>query len=544
MKRKQFLTALLVIVMVVLASVGFTACKQQDKNKNKEPNRTLVVGTTMTVDSLNRLDAVGGKPGYYFDKIASTVSQISAVSKIDGKFVSVACNFEVSEDGTTVKLTQKNGYKWHDGKDVTIDDVEFTLKGLKVGENYENVVKEGKSLTYTVTFADKFLTDVAGYTLFPKHVFENKTKETLTDEESVIGAGPFKYVGKDDNAGTITFEKFADYPLADKVQFNKVVFKKYGSDDVLALALNKGEIDLIYNYSASLNVHAIDMLSKSDNATLISKSTKRVEKVLFFNNQKMTDARVKRAIALSIDYAKLRETFATAGVAPAREGFVGEGIEGYKETPIWKRDLEKAKKLLREAGYSENNKFNFEILVNSSQKSSDEQYANLLKDQIEETGLVKVEFAKKGTDWQDYYQAGNHMASLATITPKGYDFEAGYATRYTLATITSMYKSEDQNPENPKINWNPVAHGQMLVEKDGNLTEYGEILTAMKNAKNKEELNTAVGMYQDFIVKNVICVPFFYSGTTYGVSSKLTGFQFDDSYGVFNVVTFETLKRV
>ena len=84
----------------------------------------------------------------------------------------------------------------------------------------------------------------------------------------------------------------------------------------------------------------------------------------------------------------------------------------------------------------------------------------------------------------------------------------------------------------------------MLVEKDGKLTEYGEILTAMKNAKNKEELNTAVGMYQDFIVKNVICVPFFYSGTTYGVSSKLTGFQCDESYGVLNVVTFETLKRV
>lgn len=542
MKRKQFLTALLVIVMVVLASVGFTACKQQDKNK--EPNRTLVVGTTLTVDSLNRLDANGGKPGYNFDKIASTVSQISAISKIDGKFVSVACNFEVSEDGTIVKLTQKDGYKWHDGKDVTIDDVEFTLKELKVGENYENVVKDGKSLTYTVTIADKFLTDVAGYTLFPKHVFENKTKETLTDEESVIGAGPFKYVGKDDNAGTITFEKFQDYPLADKVQFNKVVFKKYGTDDVLALALEKGEIDLIYNYSASLNVHAIDMLSKSDNATLISKATKRVEKVLFFNNQKMTDARVKRAIALSIDYAKLREAFATAGVAPAREGFVGEGIEGYKETSIWQRDLEKAKKLLREAGYSENNKFNFEILVNSSEKSSDTQYANLLKDQIEETGLVNVKLTEEGKGWQEYYQKGNHMASLATITPKGYDFEAGYATRYTLATITSMYKSEKQDPENLKNNWNPVAHGQMLVEKDGKLTEYGEILTAMKNAKNKEELNMAVGMYQDFIVKNVICVPFFYSGTTYGVSSKLTGFQFDDSYGVFNVVTFETLKRV
>lgn len=533
MKRKQFLTALLVIVMVVLASVGFTACKQQDKNKDKEPNRTLVVGTTLTVDKLNRLEVSSAQPGYNYDLIARAVSQIAAVNKVDGKFIGGVCGFTVSEDDHTVTLTLKDGYKWHDGTPVTIDDLKYTLKGFKQDVDYNSFIAEGNSLTYTVNMSDVFLTKVAGNPLYPKHLFEGKTEKTITDDESVIGAGPFKYAGRDENAGTITFEKFQDYPLADKVQFNKVVFKKYGSSEVLALALKKGEIDLIYNYSASLDVHAINALSDSNNVTLLSKSTKRVEKVLFFNNQKMTDARVKRAIALSIDYAKLRETFATAGVAPAREGFVGEGIEGYKETPIWQRDLEKAKKLLREAGYSEDNKFQFEIVGRSD--NNDTQYAGLLKTQIEETGLVEVTLLEKGADFQQYCQAGNHMASLATITPKGYDFEAGYCTRYTLATETSMC------PMKP----NPVPYGQMLVEKDGKLTEYGEILTAMKNAKTKEEKNIAVGKYQDLIVKNVIVVPFFYSGTTYAFSSKISGIQFDDINGsILNVVTFETLKRV
>ena len=542
MKRKNVLLTLLLVVVVLATSIGLVACKKEPKTRDP---KVLVVGTTLTVDSLNRLEVSSAQPGYNYDLIARAVSQIAAVNKVDGKFIGGVCGFTVSEDDHTVTLTLKDGYKWHDGTPVTIDDLKYTLKGLEQDVDYNSFIAEGNSLTYTVNMSDVFLTKVAGNPLYPKHLFEGKTAKTITEEESVIGAGPFKYAGRDENAGTITFEKFQDYPLADKVQFNKVVFKKYGSSEVLALALKKGEIDLIYNYSASLDVHAINALSDSNNVKLLSKSTKRVEKALFFNNQKMTDARVKRAIALSIDYAKLREEFAPAGVAPAREGFVGEGIEGYKETPIWQRDLEKAKKLLREAGYSEKNKFNFEIRGISSEKSNDSQYASLLKDQIEETGLVEVTYVgKTKDDFQDYCQKKNHMASLATITPKGYDFEAGYATRYTLATETSMYKSEKQDPENQKNNWNPVPYGQMLVEKDGKLTEYGEILTAMKNAKTKEEKNIAVGKYQDFIVKNVIVVPFFYSGTTYAFSSKISGIQFDDINGsILNVVTFETLKR-
>lgn len=530
MKRKHFLTALLVIVMVVLASVGFTACKPQGKDKDKEPNRTLVVGTTMTVDSLNRLDANGGDPGYNFSRIAYTVSQLTPVGKIDGKIVDISCKFTVSEDGKTVTLTQKDGYKWHDGKDVTIDDVEYTLRNYEKDKDYVSVVKEGKSLIYTVNDANKFLEKVALDMLMPKHIFEGKTKETLTDEESVIGAGPFKYAGRDENAGTITFEKFEGYPLADKVQFNKVVFKKYGSDDVLALALKKGEIDTTFVYAKGLNEQAVEALSGAKNVQLISKSAKGIDKMLVFNNQKMTNVNVKKAIALSIDYKALREKFKKDGI-PSKQGLVGAGIDGYKETPDWARNLDEAKRLLKAEGYSETNKFQFELLVRSS--GDDAEYASLLQTQIEETGLVEVTLLKKGADWQQYYQQGNHMASLVKITQGGYGMVAGYGSKYLLAKDTSLQEN------------NPVAHGQMLVEKDGELTEFGKILNAMMTAKDKTERDKAVGNYQDYIMNNVLCVPFFYSGVTFGASSTLDGFRYDDiTATILNVVTFETLKRV
>ena len=525
---KKRIVAVLLILTIAISCATLVACNQDSNAQDK----VLVVGTTMVVDSLNRLDAAGGAPGYNFDKIASVVSQISAVSKIDGKYVGVACDFSVSEDEKAVTLTQKDGYKWHDGQSVTVNDVEYTLKSLKEGEDYTAVKKEGNSLIYTVDMADTFLAKVASETLVPKHLFDGKTKETLSDSDSVVGAGPFKYAGIDKAAGTITFEKFKDYPKADKVNFDKVVFKQYGSQEVLALALKNGEIDLMFDYSKGLTADQMSALGGIGSVQLVSQSTKQIDKVMFFNNQKMTNANVKRAISLSIDYDKIRQTFAPDGSAPSREGFVGEGILGYKETPIWTRNLQKARELLAGEGYSEQNKFRFEVLVHSG--ADDTQYADLLKTQIEENGMVDVVLVEKGSDWQQYYQAGNHMASFAKITAKGYDFEAGYGTRYTLAAETGFCGMKP----------NPVAHGQMLTEdSEGNLTEYGRILDAMLKATSTQELENAVGNYQDYMVKNVLCVPFFYSGITYGASSKLVGFQMDATSGILNVVTFETLAK-
>ena len=119
------------------------------------------------------------------------------------------------------------------------------------------------------------------------------------------------------------------------MQFNKVIFKVYEQEDVLARALQAGEIDMIYNYGGGLGKAVATSLQGLDNVTLYADTnTRAIPKSLFFNNQKMTDARVKRAIALSIDFDKIRATFGSASSLPSREGIVAPSIFGYKETPV------------------------------------------------------------------------------------------------------------------------------------------------------------------------------------------------------------------
>lgn len=517
---------LIISIIITAIYVCIFGCNDVQKASN-----VFIVGTTMEVDSLNRLDTLGGGAGYNFDKIASTLSQMSAVSQIDGSYVGSACDYEISDDGLTFTLTPKK-LKWHDGVEFSVDDILFSLIGTEAENDYDGYTISNGSIVFSLNVPEtEFLKDLAKESLKPKHIFENADKKTITDEQSVIGLGAYKYQSRDKNAGTLTFVKNEDFPSADKIFVDKVIFKRYGSADVMTLALKKGEIDAIYNYGKGIDVNSANALKLCDNVNLISYAGKTIPKVLFFNNAKITDARVKRAIAKSIDYAKIRELFGSDFVKASREGFVAEGIFGYKESKEWSEDLNEAKSLLKEAGYDENNKFEFQLLVRTD-KGDDTQYAPLLKNQIERTGLINVVLVEKASDWQKYYQDGKHMASLATVTEKGYDFEAGYASRYTLATVTDLLPIE-----------NPVAHSQLQTETKDGLTEYGLILKSMREAKTSAALIDAVADYQDYMIENVPCVPLFYDATTQAVSSKWQGFSVDGEYGVINRFSFVNLKR-
>lgn len=54
-------------------------------------------------------------------------------------------SFEMSEDGLSLTITLRDGMKWHDGEDVTVDDVVCTLemgaKAESLGAGVNNVIR-------------------------------------------------------------------------------------------------------------------------------------------------------------------------------------------------------------------------------------------------------------------------------------------------------------------------------------------------------------------------------------------------------------------
>ena len=75
-KSKKTIGFLMIFTVIFALSLCLVACNGNDNSSEN----TFIVGTAMEVDSLNRLDTLGGGAGYNFDKIASTVSQLTVVS--------------------------------------------------------------------------------------------------------------------------------------------------------------------------------------------------------------------------------------------------------------------------------------------------------------------------------------------------------------------------------------------------------------------------------------------------------------------------------
>lgn len=527
MKRKILLTVLIFAATVSL-SMGLAACNP----KAAEYSDTIIVGTTMTVDSLNRLDASGGQPGYNFDKLSSTVSQMQFVQAIGDKIEPMLCSLS-SSDGQNWTITLSSGYKWHDGVDVSLDDVKFTLERELEDKISEIAIENGK-IELTLATADaQFENSLAGVNVLAKHIFENATKDTLTDEQSVIGCGPFKYKSRDEQSGTIAFEKFDGYPNVEDININTIVFKRYDNSEVMNMAMINGEIDMIYNYSVGLSADSIAALSQRTNVKLISWSnTKRLPKGLFFNNAdpKLTP-NVKRAVAKAIDYDKIRRLMGSGTSSPSREGLVPDFLGVAVETSEWTRDLETAKELLAQEGYSQSNKLSFELLINTS--GNDTQYAPLIKTDLEETGLISVSFVEKSTaaDWQAYIHSAQHTACLGTVTEKGFDFNAGLATRYMLPRNSSAMEN------------NPVCYANIAVENGEERTAFGNIYYALLNAQSQDEYDRAAKEYQNYMVQNVPAVILYYDGVTQAVSRGMDNFVIDLKLGLLNAKTVEKITK-
>lgn len=524
MKKKITISVIVAVLLLTLVMFAFAACNPKGNGVN---DKTLIIGTTTAIKSLNRLDAgSGGNAGYNYDVLSGTVSQLAPVSKkTDGSFEPLLTTYLEKDGGKTWNFTVRDGFKWHDGVAVTADDLVFTFTDFfdyPEGENciVENISKtDDKTAEITLKSANpRFLNNLTAVRIMPKHLIEGKTAETLSDADSVVGCGPFKFEKFDRNSGTLTFVKFADYPYADQVYFDKVIFKIYGTTDVMHLALKTGEIDMEYNYAKGLDAAAEKDFSNAKGLKLDSYDDGAYPMNLFFNNQAITDPNVRKAIALAIDYTQVRKLFGTSFVTPSYEGFASPSTVGYIQTAERTRNLDEAKRLLSDAGYTPSAKFRFELLVRSDGNYGE--VAKILKTQIEQTGLVSVDIkVQEPASFNDTIKEHSHQACLLKLTAYGVGNQGGLGTMYFVSTGN-------------------------LPAGNLNSPEFMQIISDLNNAASSEQYMQAAKDFQEYCVENTPAISLYNDSMVQVYSSSLTGFRKDGSFGLLNVLGWQTLKKV
>ena len=165
----------------------------------------------------------------------------------------LAKSWEYDEETLTYTFHLEEGVKWHDGVEFTAEDVKFTIQAIMDPENgsenapnYEDVEQITVVDPYTVSFRlsapNYAFLEYMTMAILPKHLLEGEDMQQSDFFRAPVGTGPYK-LAQWDEGQAIILEKNEDY-FAGAAKIDRIIFKIVADDNVKALQLRSGELDL------------------------------------------------------------------------------------------------------------------------------------------------------------------------------------------------------------------------------------------------------------------------------------------------------------
>jgi len=324
---------------------------------------------------------------------------------------------DVSPDGKmNVTFYLVKNATWHDGVPFTSQDVKFSyevigpkfnsfiasmwryLEGIDTPDNYTVVFRFNTTwglILYPGYFGG------SGTCISPKHLYEGTDIMTNPYNVRPVGTGPFKF--KEWVKGQyIALERNPNYWKKGLPYLDGIIFKIIPSSSAMAMALQKGEIDFVWNYG----------LSMSDAVTLermIKEGKLPFLKVWFFPSPggsidflgfnlhpegpaPLKDVRVRKAIAMAINRTAIAELVYYGKVEPLSK--IVPNVPATKmfmptaKQPDYNPD--EANKLLDEAGYKrgpDGIRFRLRLTIDSTSYPWYVQEAQLIRDFLRQVGI-------------------------------------------------------------------------------------------------------------------------------------------------------------
>jgi peptide/nickel transport system substrate-binding protein len=275
----------------------------------------------------------------------------------------LATAYEWSADNKALTLKLRTGVSFHDGEKFDAAAVKFNIERHKTlpGSNRRGELAPVTSVdvidpaTVRLNLSAPFspllaqLADRAGMMVSPK------AAQAAGDKFGArpVCSGPFKFVERVAQ-DRIVFERFAGYWNKDAIHFDKVVYTPIPDATVRLANLKSGQLDFI------------ERVASSDMEKLVAQKQLKTSRITEIGYQGITinigkseqakknplgrDARVREAFELALDRQGLAQVVmdneATVGnqwVAPTNPYYA-------KSLPVPKRDIARAKALLKEAG--------------------------------------------------------------------------------------------------------------------------------------------------------------------------------------------------
>jgi len=357
----------------------------------------------------------------------------------------LAKSVEIDETGTVHTVILRKGLKWSDGEPITSEDVVFTWNTI-IAEGYgntsarDNALVDGKmpkveavdELTVKFTTPRPFAPFLRqlSQNIAPKHILESVTKQgkkafnsfwgVNTPPKELVSSGMFRlerYIP----AQRLEFVRNPDYYMIDRLgqklpYLDKYIFHIVGDLNNQVLKFESGQLDIL-SLSGS-NVSRFKELEKYSDYKIYNLGPDTGTMFLMFNLNKrknddgkyyvdpekqrwFNDKNFRKAVSLAVDRKNavlniLRGVGAPLYTAESLSSiYLNEKLKDGKP-----RDIEKARQLLKEAGFSWNeqgmlvdekgNVVEFSLSTNAG-NTERESLGVMVKEDLEKLG-IKVNF--------------------------------------------------------------------------------------------------------------------------------------------------------
>lgn len=507
---------------------------------------TLTVGTTAAIET-----AVFGE--YNFDMLASGVSELPLVYQdTKGEYHPLLATY-ATEDAATWTYTIQDGMTWSDGEPVTAEDILFTLQydqangsaNFEAQTGEDGKVTEAKYTGYSLS-DDKMsisltlaspnvreLSNMTSFRVMPKHVYEDK--DTVTEAEGRITCGPYVLESFNKEAGTITFAVNEYYPQKPNVE--KIVYQLFGNEDTMYLALQQGDIDMVWAYSAGVAGTYQDVLSADANVSLVNVAAANAPAVLAFNNTKglLSDENLRQAVSYALNYEEFKTYFGSAYAEIPNRGFVPSTTVGYTDTEKLTTDTAKADEYMKAAGYTEKNADGFYVnadgaaaaftLTVNAAKETHVGYAEMIKTQLEAFG---IQVNLDAVDKDAYNAKTSNKFSENNITMEAAIYGYTAAGMGMGNGLGSIY-----------VDGNHAVQGGCQVFDEA----FSSILDELKAAKTIEEYYTGAAKLQDYYAAHMPLIALYWDNMMLAYSSKLDNVTVDAVFGLNNVNNWFSITK-
>jgi peptide/nickel transport system substrate-binding protein len=320
-------------------------------------------------------------------------------------------------DDKTVRFYLRKGVKFHSGNELTADDVVWTVARLKKSVDFKGIFEPfeipKKVDKYTVDIITKvpypLLLNTATY-IFPMDSkfytgkddkgmdksLINKTGYSFANENA-SGTGPFIVTYRQQGV-KIEFTAFKDYWDKNRGNVDKIIFTPIAKDASRVAALLSGDVDFIM----PVPPQDFDRIDRNDKVKLVTMDGTRI--ITFQMNQKRVkafkDKRVRQAIVYAINNVGIaKKIMKKAGTAAGQMS--PKGYQGYDPSLKPRYDLNKAKQLMKEAGYEKG--FEITMMGRNNRYINDEKIAEAVASMLGKINIkVNLKTMPKAQYWDKF----------------------------------------------------------------------------------------------------------------------------------------------